>query len=101
MIPVLDGPDGPVTETKDMLEVAKKYYKDLFGAEERPDIRLLDIFFIPEEKVTVEENDMLGSRFTLEEVKEDVFGSYANGAPGPDGLSFSFIRNIGILLLKI
>jgi trehalose utilization protein len=34
------------------------------------------IFFLLEEKVTLEENDMLGSRFTLEEVKEAVFGSY-------------------------
>jgi hypothetical protein len=42
MIPVLDGPEGPVTDTKDMLEIAKVYYKDLFGAEERPDIRLLE-----------------------------------------------------------
>jgi hypothetical protein len=36
-----------------MLEIAKACYKDLFGAEERPDIRLLDNFFLPEEKVTV------------------------------------------------
>jgi hypothetical protein len=31
MIPVLEGPDGPVTETKKMLEIAKDFYKDLFG----------------------------------------------------------------------
>jgi hypothetical protein len=49
-------------------------------------------FFLPEEKVTLEENDMLGSRFSLEEVKEVVFGSYADGAPGPDGLSFFFYQ---------
>jgi hypothetical protein len=64
MIPMLDGPDGPVTETKKMLDIAKTYYKDLFGAEERPDIRLLYNFFLPKEKVTVE-NEMLESRFTL------------------------------------
>jgi hypothetical protein len=39
MIHVLDGPKGPVTETKGMLEIAKNYYKNLFGAEDRPDIR--------------------------------------------------------------
>jgi hypothetical protein len=49
-------------------------------------------FFLPEEKVTLEENDMLGSRFSLEEVKEAVFGSYADGAPGPYGLSFFFYQ---------
>jgi hypothetical protein len=36
MIPVLEGPDGPVSETKGMLEIAKNYYKDLFGVEDRP-----------------------------------------------------------------
>jgi hypothetical protein len=35
---------------------------------------------------------MLSSRFTLEEIKEVVFGSYADGAPGPDGLSFFFYQ---------
>jgi hypothetical protein len=49
-------------------------------------------FFLPEEKVTLEENDMLGNIFTLEEVKEAIFGSYADGAPGPDGLSFFFYQ---------
>jgi hypothetical protein len=29
---------------------------------------------------------MLGSSFTEEEVKVAVFGSYADGAPAPDGL---------------
>jgi hypothetical protein len=35
---------------------------------------------------------MLASRFSLEEVKEAVFGSYADGAPGPDGLSFFLLQ---------
>jgi hypothetical protein len=30
--------------------------------------------------------------FTEDEVKEAVFGSYADGAPGPDGLSFMFYQ---------
>jgi hypothetical protein len=44
MILVLEGPDGHVTETKGMLEIAKSYYKDMFGAEDRPDIRFWRIF---------------------------------------------------------
>jgi hypothetical protein len=60
MIPILEGLDGLVTETKGMLAIAKYYYKDLFSAEGRPDIRLMGDFFVPEE------NDMLGSRFSLE-----------------------------------
>jgi hypothetical protein len=33
---VLDGPSGPVTETKDMILVATDFYKDLFKWEARP-----------------------------------------------------------------
>jgi hypothetical protein len=35
---------------------------------------------------------MLGSAFTDEEVRKVVFGSYADGAPSPDGLSFMFYQ---------
>ena len=31
---------------------------------------------------------MLESRFTEEEVREAVFGSYSDGTPGPDGFPF-------------
>jgi hypothetical protein len=37
---------------------------------------------------------MLGSAFTEEEVRVAVFGSYADGAPGPDGLSFMFYQKL-------
>jgi hypothetical protein len=47
-IPVLEGPDGPVTETKGMLYIAKNYDKELFCVEDRPDIRLMEGFFLPE-----------------------------------------------------
>jgi hypothetical protein len=45
MIPILEGLDRLVTETKGMLAIAKDYYKDLFSAEGRPDIRLMADFF--------------------------------------------------------
>jgi hypothetical protein len=37
---------------------------------------------------------MLGSAFTKEEVRETVLGSYADGASGPDGLSFIFYQKL-------
>jgi hypothetical protein len=46
MIHVLDGPDGPETETDKMLKIATGYYKDLFKEESRPDIRLKPDFFL-------------------------------------------------------
>jgi hypothetical protein len=88
---VLDGHDGPVTETKYMIKVATSFYKKLFGKEDRLDIRLKDVFFSNNEKVTPEENITLESRFTLEEVKEAVFGSYADGAPWTRWASFFFL----------
>jgi hypothetical protein len=75
-----------------MLKIAIDYYKDLFCLEPRPDIRLKPNFFSDEEKVSVAENEILGGVFTEEEVKEAVFGSYADGAPRSDGLSFMFYQ---------
>jgi hypothetical protein len=56
LIHVLDGPEGSVTKSKDMLKVATDYYEDLFKFEDRPDIRLQDNFFSEEEKLTEEED---------------------------------------------
>jgi hypothetical protein len=91
-IHVLDGPEGPVTENKEMLKVATDFYKDIFKNEARPAIILQDTFFSEDEKVTMEENRMLGSAFTEKEVKIAAFGSYADGAPGPDGIPFMFYQ---------
>jgi hypothetical protein len=49
----------------------------------------MDNLFSDNEKVTRENNVMLKSRFTDEETKEVVFGTYyAYGATGLDGFSF-------------
>lgn len=40
--------------------------------------------------MTVEENEALQAPFSEEEIRNAVFGSYAKGAPGPDGLPFLF-----------
>jgi hypothetical protein len=39
-----------------------------------------------------DENDGLTAPFSKLEIKGDVFGSYFDGAPGPDGLSFLFYQ---------
>ena len=44
------------------------------------------------EKVTALENELLEAPFTENEVREAVFSSYAEGAPGPDGFSFLFYQ---------
>ena len=92
MISILDGPDGLATETVDMVKIASDFYKDLFREEPRANIRLSDSFFSDEEKINQAENDILEGRFDLEEIKEAVFGSYSDGAPGPDGIPFFFYQ---------
>jgi hypothetical protein len=94
-INMLEGPDGPVTEQKDMLKIATNYYKDLFSKEDRPNIRLREYFFSHEEQVSPQENIELEKNFTENEVREAVFGPYAEGAPGRMGCPFCFSKPFG------
>jgi hypothetical protein len=75
-----------------MLVVACDYYKELFGFEAQPNMHLGSDFWDPDDLVTELENEALEKPFSEDEVKEAIFGSYANGAPGPDGLSFLFYQ---------
>ena len=90
---ILEGPNGPVYSTKDMLDVATDFYKNLFGYEPRPNIHLDDQFWSEEELMTEAENASLEKPFSEEEIKEAIMSSYASGAPGPDGLSFLFYQH--------
>jgi hypothetical protein len=73
-----------------MMEVAVNLYKDLFKKENRHEIQLAAEFLKESEKVTNEENNALTAPFTELEMKEAVLGCYADGATGPDGISFLF-----------
>lgn len=42
--------------------------------------------------MTREENGMLSAPFMEEEIREAIFSCYAEGAPGPDGLTFLFYQ---------
>jgi hypothetical protein len=42
--------------------------------------------------MTQDENEQLEKGISKEEVKKDIAGSYADGAPGPDGFSFLFYQ---------
>jgi hypothetical protein len=80
-----------VNDIESMLKAVVDFYKTLFGFEPTLDIHFDDEFWKPEEMVTQEENDFLDCPL-MEEIKEAVFGSYSNGAPGPDGLPFLFYQ---------
>ena len=85
---ILEGTDGSVYSTRVIIEVATNFYKNLFGYETKPNIHLDDQFWSEEELVTEAENVLLERPFSEKEIEKTVMGSYANGAPGPDGFSF-------------
>ena len=58
-------------------------------------IRISSNFFSQDEKITIEENDMLTSQFTLKEVKDAVFGSYAEGGLARMACPSFSIKSIG------
>jgi hypothetical protein len=100
MIHVLDGPEGPINETKDMIKVATDFYKDPFRWEAKPDIHLSDDFFSHSEKINPTENESLEKRFIENDMREAVFGSYADRAPGPDGIPFVFYQKFWDIIKK-
>ena len=91
-IGALEGDAGLVQDTSGMLDIAVKFYKSLFCAEGKLDVALSSDFWDPVDRVTGDQNALLEADFTEDEVKTAVFGSYAEGAPGPDGFSFLFYQ---------
>jgi hypothetical protein len=74
-----------------VIKIASGFYKYNFSFEDRPDIEFKYDLFSHEEKVSIEKKKMLGRAFTGVKVKEAMFGSNADGALGPDGLSFNVL----------
>ena len=92
-INALEGPAGMVDSTKDMLDLAVDYYKNLFCREASLGLSLGDNFWKEEDKVSPADNCFLEAPFSEDEIKLAVFDSYAEGAPGPDGLPFLFYQH--------
>jgi hypothetical protein len=87
----LDGPDGPIKNETNMLDLATSFYKNLFKKDDPSGCRLAYDFFSTAECVTESQNIDLEAPFTEEEVKKAIFDSYSDGAPGPDGLPFYYL----------
>jgi hypothetical protein len=88
----LMGPGGLVCDTPGILEIASKFYKDLFRKESRCNFSLQANFWDPKDLVFEEENIALQAPFLEKEVVEAVFSCYLEGAPRPDGLPFLFLQ---------
>lgn len=84
----LMGPNGLVYNNNGMLNTAVDFYKMLFAS-------LEENFWEENEKVTLEENEILQAPFTEGEIKEALFSCYAEGPRGPDGLPFLFHQKFG------
>ena len=76
-----------------MLKVASDFYKDMFKKENPSGFSLQNNFFPASEKVSPAENELLEAPFSETEVKEAIFSSYPDGAPGPDGIPFLFYQH--------
>jgi hypothetical protein len=94
----LQGDEGMVDNNKGMLDIVVNYYKTLFCKEPCLDVDIVDDFWDPEDMVSQNHNEMLDAPFSEKEVKEAIFGSYAEGAPGPDGFSFLFYQHFWELI---
>jgi hypothetical protein len=78
---VLNGDNGHVEENNGMLKIYVDYYMILFSREDKLDIDLNDDFGENYDLVTDEHNAMLNIEFSKQEIKDSIFGSYAEGAP--------------------
>lgn len=78
-----------------MLKLKKhvsRYYKNILGTAEYKYASLGDNFWDDVDSITEEENTLLTLPFTLEEIKTTLFDCAPHGAPGPDGIPFSFYQ---------
>jgi hypothetical protein len=88
----LMGSHGLVEDQIGMSKIAVDFYKKLFAAEETEGVLLCTDFWEEEDLVKQEENDYLDVPFSESEIRDAVFSSYSEGAPGPDGLPFLFYQ---------
>ena len=75
-----------------IIKHATKYYKNLFGTGDKPNLQFNPECWTDEEKVSLEEDDMLGSKFTEEEIKNAIFSMEKNTAHGPDHIPIEFYK---------
>ena len=76
--------------------IAEEYYANLFTtAQPRNMERVLEVV---DKVVTQDMAHSLTQPYTEEEVRVALFSMHPSKSPGPDGMSLSFSKNIGILL---
>jgi mannosylglycoprotein endo-beta-mannosidase len=85
--------DVIIEGTKDLLEHATSYYKELFGPAPRNLVPIGDDLWTPDEKLNDEDNIDLSWPFSVDEIKTALFSMEVNRAPGPDNIPIEFFQH--------
>ena len=78
-----------VEELNAVKELVKEFYKEKLTAIEDIGVRLDNVHF---EEITESDNRLLTDPFDEEEIKEAIWNCDGQKSPGPDGVTFSFIK---------
>lgn len=85
--------DVVIEGTENLLRHATDFYKELFGPANGNMFHLDPNTWSIREKISVEDNDLITSRFTEEEVRKALFSMESNKAPGPDNIPAEFYKH--------
>jgi len=89
--------DNWVEEPNTVKELVKEFYKKKMSVVEDIGVRLDNVEF---EKLTESENKFLTDPFEDKEIKDVIWNCDNSKSPGPDGVTFSFIKKYWGLLEK-
>ena len=78
-------------------EVVKEFYKNKMSVIEDIGVRLDNVDF---KEIFESDNRLLTDPFEEKEIKEAIWNCDSHKSPGPDGVTFSFIKNKWCLLEK-
>ena len=73
--------------------VIEKFYKKLFGKQNPSSVSLDNDAWATKGRLSAEEDELLNSPFSEEEVRKVIFDMKENSAPGPDGFGVSFYKS--------
>jgi hypothetical protein len=88
----LEQEDGIIVGDNELKRYITSYYKNLFGQPMESNISLDESRIDDIPHVTENENEILTSPFTMDEIKEAMFQMEHNKAPGPDGFPIEFYQ---------
>ena len=87
----LDGQQA-FTETSDIADELKKYYKKMFKNEKVDNIKRFEVLRTFRNKISMSENQQLSRPITVREVENAILLLQPSTSPGPDGLTTEFYQ---------